>query len=32
MIGPSGDPELAEFIEKWAARHSFDPRQGMASQ
>ena len=32
MIGASGDPELAEFIEKWAARHPFDPRQGMASR
>src|SRR5215472_2575759 len=32
MIGPSGDPELAEFVEKWAARHPFDPRQGMASR
>jgi len=31
VIGPSDDPELAEFIEKWGARHPFDPRQGMAS-
>src|SRR6266852_8129075 len=31
VIGPSGDPELAEFLEKWGARHPFDPRQGMAS-
>jgi DnaJ-class molecular chaperone len=31
VIGPSGDPELAEFIEKWAARHPSDARQGMAS-
>jgi len=31
VIGASGDPELAEFLEKWAARHPFDPRQGMAS-
>jgi DnaJ-class molecular chaperone len=31
IVGVSGDPELAEFIEKWAARHPFDPRQGMAS-
>src|SRR6267378_8245097 len=29
VIGASGDPELAEFIEKWAARHPFDPRLGM---
>src|ERR1700751_955592 len=31
MIGPSGDPEPAEFLEKWGPRHPFDPRQGMAS-
>ena len=31
VIGASGDPELAEFLEKWGARHPFDPRQGMAS-
>jgi DnaJ-class molecular chaperone len=31
VIGPSGDPELAEFLEKWAPRHPYDPRQGMAS-
>jgi len=31
VIGASDDPELAEFIEKWGARHPFDPRQGMAS-
>ena len=24
-------PELAEFIEEWAPRHPFDPRQGVAS-
>src|SRR5437763_1524454 len=29
VIGHSGDPELAEFLEKWAPRHPFDPRQGM---
>ncbi|MGH7029576.1 MAG: DnaJ C-terminal domain-containing protein [Stellaceae bacterium] len=28
-IGPGNDAELAEFVEKWAARHPFDPRQGM---
>ena len=31
VIGHSGDPELAEFLEKWAPRHHFDPRQGMPS-
>jgi len=31
VIGPSGDPELAEFLEKWAPQHPFDPRQGLAS-
>jgi DnaJ-class molecular chaperone len=31
VIGPSGDPELVEFLEKWGARHPFDARQGMAS-
>jgi DnaJ-class molecular chaperone len=31
MIGPSGDAELAEFLENWAVRHPYDPRQGMAS-
>jgi DnaJ-class molecular chaperone len=31
IIGPSGDPELVEFLEKWGARHPFDARQGMAS-
>ncbi|MGC2203314.1 MAG: J domain-containing protein [Stellaceae bacterium] len=31
VIGHSRDPELAEFIEKWAPGHSFDPRQGMPS-
>jgi len=29
VVGPSGDPELTEFLEKWAPRHPFDPRQGM---
>jgi len=28
-IGPSSDPELAEFLEKWAPQHRFDARQGM---
>jgi DnaJ-class molecular chaperone len=31
IIGHSRDPELVEFIEKWAPGHSFDPRQGMPS-
>jgi DnaJ-class molecular chaperone len=31
VIGPSGDPELAEFLEKWTPRHHFDPRRGMPS-
>jgi DnaJ-class molecular chaperone len=31
VIGQSSDPELAEFLEKWAPRHPFDPRQGMPS-
>ena len=31
VIGASSDPELAEFLEKWEARHPFDPRLGMAS-
>ena len=29
FLGPSSDPELAAFLEKWAPQHSFDPRQGM---
>jgi len=29
LIGPSSDPELAAFLEKWAPQHPFDPRQGM---
>jgi len=28
VVGPSSDPELAAFLEKWAPRHPFDPRQG----
>jgi len=31
VVGSSGDPELTEFLEKWAPRHPFDPRQGMPS-
>jgi len=29
FIGPSSDPELAAFLEKWAPQHPFDPREGM---
>ena len=29
VIGTSGDTELASFLENWAPRHPFDPRQGM---
>jgi DnaJ-class molecular chaperone len=29
FIGHGSDPELAAFLEKWAAQHPFDPRQGM---
>jgi DnaJ-class molecular chaperone len=28
VVGLSGDPELAAFLESWAPRHPFDPRQG----
>jgi len=31
IIGDSGDPELAAFLETWAERHKTDPRRGMAS-
>ncbi len=31
MIGHASDPALAEFLEKWAPQHPFDPRQGMSS-
>jgi DnaJ-class molecular chaperone len=31
VIGQSSDPELAEFLEKWAPQHPSDPRQGMPS-
>jgi DnaJ-class molecular chaperone len=31
VIGHPSDPELVEFLEKWAPRHPFDPRQGMPS-
>ena len=29
FIGPSSDPELVAFLEKWASQHPFDPREGM---
>ena len=29
VIGSSNDAELAEFLEKWAPRHAFDPRREM---
>src|SRR5579862_2193531 len=31
IIGDSGDPELAAFLETWAEKHKTDPRRGMAS-
>ena len=32
VIGHPKDPELAEFIEKWAPGQPFDPRRGMSSR
>jgi DnaJ-class molecular chaperone len=29
VIGDTGDPELAAFLESWAAKHRTDPRRGM---
>jgi DnaJ-class molecular chaperone len=29
FVGPSSDPELVAFLEKWTPQHPFDPRQGM---
>ena len=29
VIGHPTDPELSEFVEKWAPSHAFDPRRGM---
>lgn len=29
VIGASGDPELAQFLEEWAKRHPIDPRREM---
>ena len=31
VIGDSGDPELAAFLETWSAKHPADPRRGMGS-
>jgi DnaJ-class molecular chaperone len=31
VIGDSGDPELAAFLETWAQKHKTDPRRGMNS-
>jgi DnaJ-class molecular chaperone len=31
VIGDAKDPELAQFVEKWAAAHPFDPQRGMPS-
>jgi DnaJ-class molecular chaperone len=32
MIGASGDPELAQFLEGWAATHPTEPRRDMGSE
>jgi DnaJ-class molecular chaperone len=29
FVGPSSDPELVAFLEKWTPQRPFDPRQGM---
>jgi len=29
VIGASGDPELANFLEEWAKQHPTDPRLGI---
>jgi DnaJ-class molecular chaperone len=29
VIGESGDPELAMFVEEWAKKHPTDPRRGI---
>jgi DnaJ-class molecular chaperone len=31
VIGASGDPELAKFLEDWAKKHPIDPRRGMGT-
>jgi DnaJ-class molecular chaperone len=30
VIGASGDPKLAKFVEEWSRDRRFDPRQGMS--
>lgn len=30
VIGDSGDPELAAFLDNWAEKHKTDPRRGMS--
>jgi DnaJ-class molecular chaperone len=32
VIGASGDPELAEFVEDWAKKHPVDPRRDMGAK
>jgi DnaJ-class molecular chaperone len=32
VIGHSSDPELAKFLEEWAAKHPTDPRRGAGFQ
>jgi DnaJ-class molecular chaperone len=32
VVGQASDPELAEFVEKWAPRHPFNPREGMSTR
>ena len=31
VIGESGDPELAKFLEEWGAKHPVDPRRDMGA-
>jgi DnaJ-class molecular chaperone len=32
VIGPSADPELAEFLDEWAKKHPVDPRRDMLGE
>jgi DnaJ-class molecular chaperone len=32
VVGQTSDPELAEFLEKWAPQHPFNPREGMSTR
>ena len=32
VIGAADDPELAEFMQRWAEKHPSDPRRGAAAQ